>query len=81
MSDYNQKLSNERAADNAIRASFIESLFDNPGSLIVGGLIQSVTALLAYAETQSISYILLMMAMLTCSFWRYSIGTISSMYR
>jgi diguanylate cyclase (GGDEF)-like protein/PAS domain S-box-containing protein len=73
MSDYNQKLTNEKATDNAIRASFIESLFDNPGSLIVGGLIQSATALLAYAETQSVSYIVLMMAMLTCSFWRYAI--------
>ncbi|MGL4404493.1 MAG: putative bifunctional diguanylate cyclase/phosphodiesterase, partial [Notoacmeibacter sp.] len=73
MSDQNQKQKSDKAAETAIRASFISSLFDNPGSLIVGGLIQSITALLAYAETQSLLYILLMMAILACSFWRYSI--------
>ncbi len=73
MSNYNQKLNNQKVTDNAIRASFISSLFDNPGSLIVGGFIQAVTALLAYAETGSVSYIILMIAMLACAFWRYSI--------
>ena len=71
---HNQKLSGEKATDNAIRASFISSLFDNPGSLIVGGMIQGFAALLAFAETGSASYLAYMVATIICAFWRYSIA-------
>ena len=71
--DSNQKPIDETATDNAIRASFISSLFDNPGSLIVGGLIQGLVALLAFAETKSALYLIYMLATLVCAFWRYSI--------
>ncbi len=73
MLERKQSLNNEKAADSAISASFTASLFDNPGSLIVGGLMQSFVALLAYAETQSAAYLIYLLAVVACTFWRYSI--------
>ncbi len=69
----NKKLAGKNSTDGAIRASFIASLFENPGSVIVGGFIQAFAALLAYGETESLLYIALMMAIMICAFWRYSI--------
>jgi hypothetical protein len=42
MEDYNQA-----AATDAVRASYIASLYANPGSLLVGVFIQGVASLLA----------------------------------
>jgi diguanylate cyclase (GGDEF)-like protein len=72
MSNHSQKRKDQKTIDNAIRASFISSLFDNPGSLIVGGFIQAITALLAYVETRSVIYVVLTIAMLICAAWRYT---------
>lgn len=61
-------------ANDAVRASYFASLFENPKSLLVGGAIQIVAVLLAFAESGSISYALLSLAILCITLWRYGVA-------
>jgi diguanylate cyclase (GGDEF)-like protein len=62
------------STDRIIRATFTASLFDNPNSLIVGAGIQGLAFLLAYADTNSVLYLLLLVSTVLCAAWRFSVA-------
>jgi diguanylate cyclase (GGDEF)-like protein/PAS domain S-box-containing protein len=62
-----------RDTDRNIKASFTASLFDNPGSLLVGGVIQGLAFILAYAETGSTVFLALLFMAQAIMLWRYSL--------
>lgn len=64
----------DRQSDNfrhAIKVSYLKSLFENPISILIGGSIQVIAILLAYAETRSFAYVILAGLVLCFAIFRF----------